>query len=516
MLDPAGRADVAAQALQRRVHPGALAAIAALQAQLPARAQRDANIALLRSGSALTVVTGQQLGLFGGPLFTLHKAATAVAAARQWQAETGIPTVPIFWLQSEDHDDAEIDHAWVPRPPGPAHKLHAPLDGAERASVGAKTVSPQTSAALDELQTLLAGLPHLDETMAILRAAWQPRLPLSMALATQLDLLLGDAGLVLIDPRHPDMSRAAADLHARAVQEAGPIAAALTAQNEALTAAGFTPQVHVRPDAPLSFVAPLGDGCARYRLQAAGPDQWQLVGGDRAWRASNAALLGLLSAQPQAFSTSALLRPLLQDQLLGCAAYIGGPAEIGYLAQIQPLYALLDLAPCRAVLRAGFTWLEPWLHALLGDWGLSVGDLREPHRVHDAMLRSPRLAAISDEAAALRRQLLPVDEHTWIQLTAPLLALDPGLGKSALHVHQLIGEQVDKLLAKYERALASRRLGEQAKLQRAQVLCWPDGVPQERHHSWPWFAARFGVGRLTQAALGMDDAFSGRHRVEVL
>lgn len=513
-LHPAGRAQLAEAAARRAADPAVITAMAALHAQLPPRPLRDANLAALQAGQAVAVITGQQLGLFLGPLFTLHKAATAVAAARQLQAETGVRAVPIFWLQGEDHDAAEIDHAWVPRPPGPPHKLHAPLHGPARASVGALQVSPATPQALDQLAELLHGLPHAAEVMALLRASWRPGEGLTLAVARQIDALLGDHGLLLLDPRHPAIRRAAVPLQRDALLRAAELEAALVERDQALLDAGFAPQVQVRAGAPLSFLAPEGDGQPRHRLARRGDELWGLAGGDTAWRASTDALLALLDAHPERWSCSALLRPLLQDQLLPSACYIGGPAELGYLAQLQPLYARLGIAPAAAVLRAGATWVEPWLGALLAERQLGVADLQDA----DAAWR--RLAGASGEAEALaaaerlRAQLWPLADGDWQRLTAPLTDLDPSLERSAQRAQQQIAETLDKLMAKYSRAYAARQLGEQAKLQRAQVLCWPAGQPQERLYSWPWFAARFGVARLTAAALALPDAFAGAHRVE--
>ncbi len=516
MLDRQQRAQVAAQALTRPTHPAVLAAMADLQHHLPPRPLRDANLALLASGKAVAVVTGQQLGLFHGPLFTLHKAATAVAAARRLQEETGIAAVPVFWLQSEDHDDAEIDHAWIPRPPGPPVKLHAPLNGPPRASVGALQVAANIEQILASLDELLRGLPHAAAVVELLSQAWQPGRPLALAVALQMDALLGDAGLLIVDPRHPAMALAAAPVHGLALQHWQAIELSLTQRGHELRAAGFEPQVQVRAGSPLSFVAPQGDGASRYRIQEREDGRWGLAGGDAQFALGTDQLLALLAAHPEQFSTSALLRPLLQDSLLPCAAYVGGPAELGYLAQIQPLYELLGVAASRPVLRAGFTWLEPWMPDLMRQWQLQPADLRDPKSAWQKLLGGQAMAEVSAQTAALQQQLWPVQAADWQRLTQPLAALDPSLEKAAQRTHQQVAEAVDKLMAKYGRALAARQLGDQHKLERAHVLCWPNGAPQERFYAWPWFAARFGIQRLTAAALDLPDPFGGSHRWEAL
>jgi bacillithiol biosynthesis cysteine-adding enzyme BshC len=515
-LDRPSRAQQVLKTAQRKADPAVLQAIADLSAQLPPRPARDANLAALQAGSAVAVVTGQQLGLFHGPLFTLHKAATAVAAARQLQAETGVTAVPIFWLQGEDHDAAEIDHAWVPRPPGPPVKLHAPLAGPPRASVGALQVSAEMPQILDQLAELLRGLPHAPAVIELLQRCWAPGQSLALAVARQMDELLGDHGLLVLDPRHPAIRRAAIPLHRQAFIRVAELDQALAERGQTLQDAGFAPQVQLRPGSPLSFVAPGGDGQPRFRLVPRGHDTWGLSGGDSHWQGTTQELLDTLENFPERWSSSALLRPLLQDLLLPTAFYIGGPAEIGYLAQIQPLYGLLGIEPSAAVLRAGFTWMEPWLLELLGQRHLSIADLRDSDQAWRRLVGEQGEAEALEAAEQLRAQLWPVSPQDWQRLTAPLTALDPSLERSAQRAQLQIAEILDKLTAKYSRATAARHLGDQAKLQRAQVLCWPAGQPQERFYSWPWFAARFGVERLSAAALAQPDAFSGAHHVEAL
>ncbi len=510
MLDPLGRRLAAQQAALRPMHPGALQAARDLASQLPERPARSANLAKLEQGGTAVVVTGQQLGLFLGPLFTLHKAATAVAAAKALQAETGVPAVPLFWLQSEDHDAAEIDHAWLPRPPGAPVKLHASLQGAGRASVGSLQTSPQLPKILDDLELMLHGLPHAAATLALLRDTWRPGEPLSLAVARHIDALLGDSGLVILDPRHPAMVQAGAALHQQVIDQHGEIESLLQDRSAKLQAAGFEPQVALRPGSPLNFVAPAGDGTPRFRLRAQG-DQWQVLRRDGEQVLSDAQLRAL---PPSAFSTSALLRPLLQDLLLPCAAYVGGPAELGYLAQIQPLYPLLSIAPSQPIARAGFTWLEGWLQQAMAEHGLSLKDLQDPPAAQpDHPARQKQAQAQADQLAGQLAQAL---DSVWPQLQQALAQADPGLDKAAERTRAQIDDSVSKLLGKLVRAQSAQALGDASRWVRAQVLCWPQGLPQERFYSWPWFAARFGIQALTHATLAMPSPFAGEHRAEVL
>jgi len=299
-------------------------------------------------------------------------------------------------------------------------------------------------------------------------------------------------------------------LHQQVLDHHAEIEELLQQRGAELRHAGFEPQVAVRPGSPLCFVAPGGDGTPRYRLRAHGND-WQVLRRDGEQSLTDAELRALPAS---AFSTSALLRPLLQDFLLPCAAYVGGPAELGYLAQIQQLYPHLGIPPSHAIGRAGFTWLEGWLQQALAEQGLTIADLQEAARLQ------PDRAALQQQAQAeadtLQATVARALDSVWPQLQQALAQADPGLDKAGERSRAQIDDILVKLLGKLVRAHSAQGLGDASRWQRAQVLCWPQGLPQERCYSWPWFAARFGVEALTHAALAIAQPFAGQHYVEAL
>jgi bacillithiol biosynthesis cysteine-adding enzyme BshC len=474
------------RAVARAVRPLAPAvadALAAQNARLAASPARDAHLAALRAGAA-AVVTGQQVGLFLGPLFTVYKAASAIRVARALRDESGQPVVPIFWLQTEDHDLPEIAACHVPRAHGSALALTLPADADGRQSIAHRPLPDVVVGCLAELGVELAHLPHAAAHLERLARHYRPGRGWSEAFAGVLAELFAPEGLVLLDPRDPALATAAAPLHRQALIDAAPLAAALAERDAALAAAGFAPPVHVRAGAPLSFVHPDGADGPRYRL-APSADGFALVGRDQ--HCTLAALLAALAADPLSVSSSALLRPIVQDALLPTAAYVGGPGEVAYFAQLAPLYAAFDLAMPLLVPRARLCVVEPASARLLARLRLASADAR---RSEDELLAAARDGDDGDDDLAARL-LVPFDAALGAA-RGELEPLGDGIRAALDKTRQTVGSAVRRLAAKVEQARhhADGELVEAVRRLRRQLF--PGGAPQERIYGLPWFAARHG------------------------
>lgn len=492
--DPAQRAAAVRAAAARSAHPDVLAHI---RDHVATEAQERSLNALSRG---VAVVTGQQAGLFGGPLYTLHKAAAAIANARSLEAETGVPCAPVFWLQDEDHDFDEIRTATLLGADGELHS--ASIDGMpEEAgrSVWARRMGPSVHAALATLEAAVEGLPFADEVAALHCTTHSPDTSPSTAFRAVMERLFAPHGLLFVDPTDPALIDAARPVHQRAIDQAEPIARALQLQADAMARAGQPVPVHIRPGAPLSFVHPDGLEGPRFRAVPTGDGHFELVGAGR----PPLALDALLAA---AHSTSALLRPILQDHWLPTAAYVGGPGELAYLAQMPPLWAAFDLPTPLVVLRARFVIVDAPSRKLLDRLGLRPDDLEQPpedlmarlghadgaHTAPDALLAAltvqlPAMRAFVDEARAL--------EHT--------------LGKSAARTLGSMEYTANKIVDRYRRTLARQDDVLTSRLQRLRQRLRPHDAPQERVHAWPTYGARFGIDAFVQSILGGVVPFDG-------
>ena len=510
VVRPEARADAVRAAATRAVDPRLLAVLARQNARLPVSPQRDRHLTMLAQPGTVVVVTGQQVGLFLGPLLTLYKAMSAIAAARQLTAETGVPCVPLFWLQTEDHDFAEIDHCFVPEPGQPPRRVALAPTPPSRVPVAHRVLGPSATDAVADLGARLAQWPHAAEVMALISAAYVPQNSPARAFALALAQIFADEGLILLDPRDAEVASLAAPLHRRLLVEAGAIAESLQGRAESLRRAGFAPQVHIRPGSPLAFIAPDAEEGDRYRLDPAGsPDRWQLVGHPEAATVAGGQLLAWLEVAPARFSTSALARPLLQDSLLPTAAYVGGPGELSYFAQLAPLYRHLALPMPLFVHRARLTLCEARTRPFLASLGLTVGDVRLPPSELAGRAAAAGTAGFAAPGELLGRLRAGLD---LAPLEAELVRLDPNLGKAVQRTGLAVDEALQRLVDKYANALGQRDRTQWQRLERLQTWLWPGHEPQERVYGLPGPAARFGLAPLLAAVRAAVQPFAADAR----
>ncbi len=492
----------AARALGPAPAPALLAELREQQAVLAPSAARERHLESLAAPGTVVAVSGQQVGLFLGPLYTLYKAASVVVTARAIERESGVPCVPLFWLQTEDHDFAEIRRCRVARPSGPPLELEL-AEGAPslaRVSVAHRALGPEVQGELARLEAALGGEPHAAETLAQLGAHYRPGRSPGAAFAGLLAELFAEEGLLLLDPRRPAVARLAAPLYRSALLRAAELEAALAARSRELREAGFEEQVPVRAGATLLCLHQGRPEGPRYRLGRA-PAGYRLQGTGEDSTFSEPELLELLETEPLRFSTTALLRPLVQDHLLPTVAYVAGPHEIDYLAQLAPLYALLGLEQPLVVPRARFRCLEAGTRALLGKLGLRAAADAEVPRAD--LLR--RLGAAADRPPPeelIARLLGAVAPHL-----AEVEATHPSLREPVQKARASFEHTVRRLCARYGAALLERDQVTVERVDRLQAFLTPGGAPQERVLAMPSFACRHGARAVCEKVLAATRPF---------
>jgi uncharacterized protein YllA (UPF0747 family) len=280
------------------------------------RAVRPAKLTwtALAAGKTAVVVTGQQIGLFLGPLYAFYKAASAIAVARAIEAESGVRCVPLFWLQTEDHDFAEIRSCTVAWPAMASRvRLVLPDNGAggARASVAYRTLPPQVNQLLDSLAEALEPGPAAEETLALLRAHYQPDHSMAAAFASVIAAVFADEGLLVFNPRDARVAELVAPIYKSCIEDCETIERLLHDRRDALTAAGFKEQVAVRERGALVFFHRESATGPRFRIQrkvaSTGDVSWALAGSPETLRHED--LLRTLAAEPLRFSTRRFCGP---------------------------------------------------------------------------------------------------------------------------------------------------------------------------------------------------------------
>jgi bacillithiol biosynthesis cysteine-adding enzyme BshC len=435
-------------------------------------------------------VTGQQVGLFGGPLFTPFKAATALARARQGTA-CGCPHVAVFWLATEDHDFAEINHIVFPAR-RELHKLAYAGLTTESQPVGGILLDETITPLVAEARELLGASDATDA----LAAAYRPGRSFAQAFADFYSKLFAAQGLLVLDASGRDFHRIGAPVLKAAIERADELHQALLERNAQLIAAGYHAQVAVTPQSSLLFLIDESTG-ARVALKRHPASAEEPNGLWESGRQSftTADLLGILEAEPERISPSALLRPVFQDFLLSTSAIVGGPAEIAYFAQSAVLYERILGRITPSLPRFSATLIEP-----------AIGDLMHKHELTlERVFEIGGAESPSSLAQLLAARAMPIEGKQKLAaagsaLDAELTALvewtrmlDAGLGQSAETAAGKIRYQMSRL-----RTLAANfELQRQASLNRhAEAIghaLYPGGALQERQHGAAYYFARYGL-----------------------
>ena len=462
----------------------------------------EANIGRIRSGAS-AVVTGQQVALFGGPLYTLLKAATAIARAREATA-AGIDTVPVFWLASEDHDFAEVATVHLPDQTPHETALKAIAIGPPPhipVPVGGIPLGPGVEAALAEVEELLG----VDIT-ALLRCTYTPSATMAQAFGGLMARLFAPWGLIVLDAAGAPFHRLGAPVLERAIRDADALHAALVARDRELAARGYHSQVLVTEQSSLLFLIDETTG-ARLPLRRH-EGRWKA--GGRKYTTEE--LLHVLEVTPERLSPNALLRPVFQDAILPTSAYIAGPAEIAYFAQSNVIFSAV-LGGATAVLpRVSATLVNPRLAAVMARF-----EVRLPDALTTKDALAQRLGARSLPIEGKRRLASAgnaLDEEL-TALTGWMATMDAGLGRSAETAASKMRYQMNRL-----RRLAARyQLEKETSLARHAAAItgaiYPGGHLQERVVAGIAFVATHGEGLLETLVDAARDACPG-HKMLLL
>ncbi len=416
----------------------------------------------------LAVVTGQQPGLFGGPLYSLIKAMSTVAAARELEAQTGAPVVPVFWIEGDDHDFEEIRNAWLLDRAGSPHPLrYEPEDE----HVGLPACRRVLDDSILDLHGQLPGiLPETEYTEALLlavRDCYAPGRALPEAFGRLLLHLSRGSGLVVMDPTRPELKRLAFPVYEAAVRHEAAGRRRITARTREIEAMGFQGQAAAEGYG----VFCTGATGARERVQtdsAGDPPE------------------GVLDGCVERLSAAVLLRPLVQDFLLPTAIYVGGPSEIAYHAQMGDLYGLHRIPRPLVIPRHQVAILTKSQLRVLDQDGIGFDELSAGD---EAALNRRAADPAAREAFARANEVVDSSLED-VERTAGAVdrSLTAAVRRARGKVHAILAD----LEAKSVRAAKRRDDERRQRFLRTRNALFPGGAPQERRLSPLVFANRYG------------------------
>ena len=431
------------------------------------------------------VTTGQQPGLFGGPLYGLYKALSAVRLAEDLGRLLDKPVMPLFWIASDDHDWEEASRGWVLDGAGRLRRLDLGLEpGLARRSLAETPMGDGVEEAVAQLGAVFPPNDFHEHWMTQVRLAYQPGATLAEAFRRFMGTLLHDTPLGWVDAGDPRVKAASRPLLEAEAADPAASEAVLAEAGAALRAAGYGTQVSLIPGAANLFVhAPHG----RDRLEREG-DGFRLRRAGR--RVSKRRVLDLIAAEPCAVSANVLLRPVVESFLFPTLAYVGGPGELAYFGQLRGLFRRHGVGMPVAAPRASPVVVEAKVARALEALGADAVELKD----EDALLSRFAREEMPPAAEAAMKRWRDSARSASEELTAAVAGVDRTLEGAVQAARNASLAALGTLDKKVVRALKRRNETARERIGRARANLWPAGKPQDRVFGPLQYLMRYGSG----------------------
>lgn len=455
--------------------------VEAQQARRGAPPQARAAAARLADPATVVVITGQQAGLFGGPLYVLLKALTTIQLAAQVTKEHGVAVVPVFWIDGEDHDWAEVNACTVLDADLQPHTVRmADPEGAGVRPVAHLTLTDAVHDALSALEAALPPTEFTAELMDQLRAAYVAGRGVADAFGHLLERLLGPLGLVVYDSSDPHAKLLVADLFAREIANPGVTAGLAARAGQALEALGYHAQVTPAEHGVSLFSIAEGRHALRH-------DGESIAIGDR--RLPLMDVVEQARRTPAQFSPNVLLRPLVQDTIFPTLCYVAGPSELAYLGQLRDVYEHFGVPMPLVHQRATASLVDSATLRFLARYEVPFEALRRQDELALNQLLTDQLpAAVEQTLQAAGRDI----SDRMAAVAAAVPQIDPTLEGAARSTLGRMQHDLTTLHGKVIQAAKRRDETLRRQFTRARSQLFPNGQPQERELGLVWFLNRFG------------------------
>lgn len=448
------------------------------------------NIEKLSHAQGHAVVTGQQAGLFTGPLYTVYKALTAIKLSRQLKDKYQAEFVPVFWIESNDHDFDEVNHVNV-------LNFEDELIEVKYEPLGYKFGSPVKDVKIDEnigevigkLAKLLPETEFKDDVFNMLRNSYLPGLSFSQAFGKMMSFLFKDFGLILLDPSDHRLKRLMTPIVRREIESELETTSIVNRSGEKLRSLGYQAQIERSEQSTNIFVEE--DGTRRKLLFIDG--KFVIDGVNRSL--SSLEVIEMLHEQPWKFSPNVCLRPVVQDYILPTVAYVAGPAEISYFVQLRDLYEYMGVEMPIIYPRASFIIVEPKVQRAIQMNGLNLSELSEDYEKLFARLSRQRISKHVEEAIGSARSRIG---SILKELSTDLKKVDPNVVNVVESTVMKIYHQIDQLKEKTYQMQRTRDEITKRQVKRACMNIYPYGKHQERVFNIVQYLVLHGKGLLNE------------------
>ena len=452
----------------------------------------------LAEKQTIAVVTGQQAGLFGGPLFTLLKALTAVRLAHTIGQDRGVPTVAVFWVDAEDHDLAEVSSCGVLTGDLEFRRISLPHASDNRHPVSNVPLPDAVDHALDELRSLLPATEFTGHLLEQLTDIYRPGTGFAEAFSRLLDTVLGPQGLIVFDASDRAAKPLVSTIFGRELDGRGETSRLASAAGQELEALGYHAQVAPTPDTVAMFRLDRERKAIRLRDDGFEIGS-QSVTADQARRD--------LQEHPDGFGPNVLLRPIIQDTLFPTVTYVAGPSELAYLGQLRRVYEQFDVPMPVIFPRATATIVDRATLRFLSRYDVGFETLQaQDDAVLNRLLAALLPAAVEDAVSAANRAV----SDRMDAIGAQISAVDPTLVGAVETTRGRMERDLRNLYGKIVQAAKRRDQTLRRQFTRARSQAFPQGHPQERAVGLVYFLNLYGPHLVDRLAADLPMTI-GKH-----
>lgn len=462
------------------------------------------NIEKLASGVAFAVVTGQQVGIFTGPLYTIYKAMTAIKLSEYLSEKYQADFIPVFWMESNDHDLEEANHIYLLDSNSDLVKLeYKPTQYTPNCSVKDVVIDGRF---LDIINDLLKSSPNTEfkkDIFDIICESYLPSKSLSYGFGQMMSRLLSKYGLVFIDPSDPSVKNLMAPIFQREIESPLKSVEIVNSAGERLRSLGYESQIEKSDDSTCLFIEESGTRRKLFFREG----NYEIDGSGM--KLSKNQLLETLQIAPWRFSPNVALRPVIQDYILPTVTYVAGPGEASYFAQLNNLYEYMNVSMPIIHPRAGFTIVESKVQRIMEKNGLEISDLSE---YYEKLFSRVSKQHISVELEQLIESSRSEIESVFKKLSSELIHIDPNIENVTESARKKIDQQINILRERAYQLQRSRDDIIRNQIKRACMNIYPDDKPQERVFNVVQFLVLYGFDFLDEV-MSIIDPENIRHLI---
>jgi bacillithiol synthase len=458
------------------------------------------QIEKLRDPKSLAVVTGQQLTLYGGPLFTVYKTLTVIIYAKKWQKLLDRPIIPVFWMADEDHDYAEAgeiglldDDTW---------KKLALTNGKSGKPVGRELLEESYAAFENELFNLLPESDFTDELIADIKKFYREGYTFRDAFARWFLHLFAKHGVILAGSDDPDIKKLTFEPMLYAAENHSELFKQLDSQSSDLEKYGYNRQALVQ-DSNLFFIDPKN---GRLKLEQKG-GKW-FSGNGLSWE--NKELLSEIRQYPEKFSPNVFIRPLMQDRLLPSIAYVSGPGELAYYGQMKKTYEWMQQQMPMMIPRFSVTLIEPAIDRIMKEVPIEMHEYSD--RIEDLETMYLQRTADFDVEGIFKEwhdQVRTITDDSKSQISK----IDPTLEASADKAGTVFENELENLRKKVYRSIKKKKSIQISRINRIKENLYPGGSLQERQIAMIFYMNKYGPDIWDRLLITLSDELPDSHKL---